>query len=268
MKKSKILAPALAILCLSTAASVTGTVAWFASNNIVSATGMNVHANLPSSLVIADTIAHLSTRSIALDYASSATSLSPCTITSDDALPTDTVGTLQTIDSVNGGEIDQATGLPTAGTIVYKAATNGLDYVEYISYIASAGASIVSGYTLTAQIMNSRVGLTNTLKATSISFYVTPIDDSETYRGTLNLANLDAQKNDFTTEKTSVSIFTSTADGVIGTYNDVSGKALKIRMVVYFDGALLRDATHAFVASFDGDPAEVNLDVDFTGIYA
>lgn len=44
MKKTKIIIPALGLLLLSTAASVTGTVAWFAMNASVSATGMQITA--------------------------------------------------------------------------------------------------------------------------------------------------------------------------------------------------------------------------------
>ena len=44
MKKTKIVVPALGMLLLSTAASVTGTVAWFAMNSTVTATGMQVTA--------------------------------------------------------------------------------------------------------------------------------------------------------------------------------------------------------------------------------
>ena len=44
MKKTKIIIPALGLLLLSTAASVTGTVAWFAANGQVTATGMSVTA--------------------------------------------------------------------------------------------------------------------------------------------------------------------------------------------------------------------------------
>ena len=42
MKKTKVLVPAMGLLLLSTAASVTGTVAWFASQATVTATGMSV----------------------------------------------------------------------------------------------------------------------------------------------------------------------------------------------------------------------------------
>ena len=38
MKKSKIIVPALAIITLSTAASITGTVAWFTANRTASVT--------------------------------------------------------------------------------------------------------------------------------------------------------------------------------------------------------------------------------------
>ena len=44
MKKTKVIIPALGILLLSTAASVTGTVAWFSANSSVDATGMKVTA--------------------------------------------------------------------------------------------------------------------------------------------------------------------------------------------------------------------------------
>ena len=45
MKKSKILVPAVALLALSTAAATTGTVAWFTTNNSVSAATMTAHVN-------------------------------------------------------------------------------------------------------------------------------------------------------------------------------------------------------------------------------
>ena len=53
MKKTKILVPALGILALGMAASVTGTVAWFTQNAIATASGMAVYTKVPSSLYIA-----------------------------------------------------------------------------------------------------------------------------------------------------------------------------------------------------------------------
>ncbi len=55
MKKTKILAPALGILCLSMAASVTATVAWFSSNATVTAEGMTISAVTATNLFINNT---------------------------------------------------------------------------------------------------------------------------------------------------------------------------------------------------------------------
>lgn len=52
MKKTKIIIPALGMLLLSTAASVTGTVAWFAMNSTVTASGMNIQAKSDSAYLV------------------------------------------------------------------------------------------------------------------------------------------------------------------------------------------------------------------------
>ena len=56
MKKTKVIIPALGMLLLSTAASITGTVAWFSANQTVTASGMNIQATSGSAyLVISET---------------------------------------------------------------------------------------------------------------------------------------------------------------------------------------------------------------------
>ena len=54
MKKTKVIIPALGILLLSTAASVTGTVAWFSMTDTVTASGMLVQAKAEQGIVIAN----------------------------------------------------------------------------------------------------------------------------------------------------------------------------------------------------------------------
>lgn len=57
MKKTKIIVPALGMLLLSTAASVTGTVAWFSVSNKAQVSGMSVKTKVQSNMLIAaDTI--------------------------------------------------------------------------------------------------------------------------------------------------------------------------------------------------------------------
>ena len=55
MKKTKIIVPALAVLLLSTAASVSGTVAWFSMNTAIKVDGMSVKTKVGSNLQIAQT---------------------------------------------------------------------------------------------------------------------------------------------------------------------------------------------------------------------
>lgn len=52
-KRTKVMAAAIAMMTLSTAASITGTVAWFTANNIVSAQNMTINATSEKGIVIA-----------------------------------------------------------------------------------------------------------------------------------------------------------------------------------------------------------------------
>lgn len=53
MKKSKIVAPALAMIAFATAASITGTVAWFTANNSVNVSGMTFQTKVSDNIMIA-----------------------------------------------------------------------------------------------------------------------------------------------------------------------------------------------------------------------
>ena len=58
MKKTRIVIPALGLIALSTAASITGTVAWFSANQTISISGMQVKTKVGNNLLIAgDTLA-------------------------------------------------------------------------------------------------------------------------------------------------------------------------------------------------------------------
>jgi len=53
-KKLRVMAAAIAMLTLSTAGAVTGTVAWFTANNVVNASGMQIQAEAENGIVIAN----------------------------------------------------------------------------------------------------------------------------------------------------------------------------------------------------------------------
>lgn len=62
-RKSKLMAAAVALLGFSTAATVTGTVAWFTAANTVSVSGMNIQAEAEQGIVIAKELASYSDES-------------------------------------------------------------------------------------------------------------------------------------------------------------------------------------------------------------
>ena len=81
--KSKVIIPALAMIALSTAASATGTVAWFAANNSVTATGMSFTASASANLFIgASTITDINNLTTAtINLNTNFPAIKPCTLT-------------------------------------------------------------------------------------------------------------------------------------------------------------------------------------------
>ena len=69
MKKTKVIIPALGILLLSTAASVTGTVAWYAANSTVTANGMKIKATIDSNFLAISKTESLSEHLSSVDLA-------------------------------------------------------------------------------------------------------------------------------------------------------------------------------------------------------
>ncbi len=101
MKKTKIVIPALAVLLLSTAASVSGTVAWFSMNNKVSVTGMSVTTKVSSSILISGTNADAASYGDQLNQVRSGV-LEP-------ASSVDGIGFYYTTDAVTSGDAKQDT---------------------------------------------------------------------------------------------------------------------------------------------------------------
>ena len=224
MKKTKILVPALAVLALGMAASVTGTVAWFAANNVVNANGMQIQSTTPSSLAISKVIVDGTGigKETAIDYETAAGTnvLNPAShfhgfAENEDDDTTYETGTLYTV--TNGNDIDPATGLALRyvesnhlGTdaknnntdaatpdgyrdLTYGAASlQAKNYVDYTCYVASVGQAIqikTGGY-LRAAI--NWTGITQTTKAATVDFWVKAegsnqnTTDLGAYMGSLN----------------------------------------------------------------------------------
>ena len=145
MKKTKIIVPALGILLLSTAASVTGTVAWFTTNNTVTASSMTVKAVVSGNLFIKEgmNVAYANINAISADITMSALALQPADInfadgSADVRIPlTYAESKAPTIDSAGQAATWSSVGLITATT---KADTT-------VNYVATAFVSLANKQT-------------------------------------------------------------------------------------------------------------------------
>lgn len=206
MKKTKILIPAMSVLALGMAAAVTGTVAWFSANNVVTATGMTFKSVTPSSLAIGKQLTSTGIgQATAIDYTLdengdpienlTTAALNPTShwhATEENPLGVeDTEGGFYTV--TNGEFIDPITGLaaaevtnsnPAAGSpyqgfekINFGALPEGLEsnyYLDYTCYIASVGEGIdigTGGY-LRATPSITTTGTNDTIHAATIDFVV------------------------------------------------------------------------------------------------
>jgi len=272
MKKSKILAPALAILCLSTAASVTGTVAWFAANNVVSAKNLTVHANTQASLIISEafpttgnlTSVSFTDESLGLNAASRWNGTAEIT-----------GGILQTV--TNGDAIDPATGLargeadPQHADLVYAAGTADQNWKDYVVYIASASEERVLGATEYLEASVAFTGASKTTYATSVDFHVALGDVAGLgdFKDTINAAGTVASANHgafvaATGTKFEAELLTGVAEDSPAIPVAASAtEGLKITMRVYIDGALQNSETSAYVLTDDPNYSSITMNVTF-----
>lgn len=265
MKSYKKIVPAIAMLVISAITLTSASYAWFSMNRQVTATGMNVTVKSESSLVIANELGDVGVGTKTThSFTTSTSALIPATHN------TSFTGTCLQYNTTASG-IDAAKG---TGTVSLATAVNTETekyYVDYVVYIASAGSqlAIPAGQNLNVSIASTAPEtLGDTLKATSVDFYVeedsgsgtdvTPSSDS--FKGTLNLAGFDATVNDFSTTKTAIPLLTDTK---IIPPNKSTTDYLKVTMRVYFDGALLQGSDQCFVYSDTIDTNQVNFDATF-----
>lgn len=255
---------AIAMVLVAALALGSSTYAWFAANNKVSATNMQVTATTSQSLVITnDALPSASTGTITVASSDvSATQLIPAT--HDSTWATYSTGLKY---NNNPGNVSASTGLVETGKteLTFLPAVNDgstLYYKDYIVYIAASGGAL-TGQDIKISLQNSVV---NTLPgATSIDFYyasvtatgtITPSTDS--YVGTLNLAGIIPTSTDGTGEHKDITISNVT----IPQAN--SAAAIAVLMRVYVDGALHDSATTTYVKNIDVAEVEgQTLAVDF-----
>ena len=127
MKKTKIVIPALAVLLLSTAASVSGTVAWFSMNTSINVSGMTVKTKVSSNLQIAVTNAEANYSNDDLEQAR-ATYLEPAS-------------------TINGQNYFYTTDADGSGVAKPKGTAGATTYIAYNENATPAVASANAGKT-------------------------------------------------------------------------------------------------------------------------
>lgn len=257
MKKTKVIIPALGILLLSTAASVTGTVAWFSANSTVNANGMKVKATTSEALVINSTTPVATATSIS--FTSDASTLSPAT--HDSTYDTYTTG-LKFVK--NQENVDPATGVATAP--VFEDAINHAPntyYVDYVAYIASAGAAmsdklVTFNFDAATQTYVGGLatdGTKDTEKAFSVDIYMESVAGASADLGinATNYVGKIAFKND---AKDSAS-----KDRVAIPQNGTQSSYLRVIFRVYLDGDLEKSSGQKYVYTDKVDVTEVNFGI-------
>lgn len=255
MKKSKIIIPALAMLVMSSAAAVTGTVAWFTMNTTASAEGMSVAAKTNGSLVVKEIAAQnaelpgVGDRATKVIFGSTNHAFYPSTHDLS-------IGTATGLRRVSNGmavNFETGTAMNSTTTLNYTAVANGENdyYFDYGLFVCGDGLAMPN-QKLTISISTPTALALNMYNALSVDFYgavvstpTYPDVSSTNYIGTLNLAG---RANVYQNDANSIARPTGAiTTGVTSIQNDTafeipksgSGSAYSIRMRVYFDGELI-----------------------------
>ena len=280
MKKSKIIIPALAMLVMSTAATVTGTVAWFTMNATATAEGMVVAAKTSGSLIVKENVkgqvdSNEQPLTAALPGANDKATKVVFDSTPHAFYPSThdlAIGTATGLRRVsNGMEVNFETGTAKGSTkLSYEAVptTDKADYYfDYGLFVAADGLQM-DNQKLKLSISAATALTLNMYNALSVDFYGAVLNSADyptvgsgTYIGTLNLAskkNTMADDNGVSRPTGAVSEgngSTPNLDYVETTAFNIpksgSGSAYSILMRVYFDGELIDVSKTGFQAAYE-----------------
>lgn len=246
MKKMRRLIPAFAMLMVAAIMLSTASFAWFTMGTYATATGMSVQAEAASSLLIINASRAGNDVALAFKEASNAATFEAAQINLKPATSLENAAGTVAPETTNGlvtladaTKVNTASGVAT-DEATFVAAAAGVNYVDYVAYIASAGVAIPN-QTLSATVSLLDTGLgANINNAITIDFWVATTAEGE-YDDTeesVNLYTVNSQtatpkevKVDLATELEIPAAFTDEESGTEAGY-------IKVIMRVYFDGAL------------------------------
>ena len=260
MKKTKIIIPALGMLLLSTAASVTGTVAWFSANASVKATGMSVQAKASESLVISKTMPVGG--DVVVNFTDTVAPLTP--ITYDENGTTSKykyVTNTEAVDPNTGFALDADNAPLLYAWPTAASDSSGTYYHDYVVYIASAGVAQTNKKILASITFDNPTYTQNAVTVAFNSFEFTYAEGTSE-----ELALQPATLEQFV----AVTPVSASLEGVAvspvftSIPLNTSNKAIAVLMRVYVDGALKESATEAYVRSTRVNLDELGIEVSFT----
>lgn len=271
MKKTKIIVPALGVLLLSTAASVTGTVAWFSMNNFVTAEGMNVTAKAENGIVISNAAAAngswkdsaLSTRTatLAVKPTSTATGATWVHSTSNDSADANTENDYELL----------TTAVDT---------TSGAGYVDdnnHTGYDANDGEGYVADSVYYAMhsfyIKSSAEAITKPLYITNVKATLPTTQNSEALNKALRV--LVRLNSDASTAKVYSPIYAAEGYSVATTSGKFSGEGAATKASVtpiaanQASDGLIASASQSFlnttIPASSGNPLQIDIYLYFEG---
>ena len=267
LTSKKMIISSVISLILSLALLGTASYAWLSMNKETTSNGMQLKVEVTPNLIIDDDSAALQDvdrpvdANFRVDFTNAATTLRPATHDTD--YTTYSTG-LKYV--TNPSEVSVTTGLAKSSGLTFANAANGTYkyYVDYTIYIASTGAAM-AGQDLTATlnpaavIANSSATAQDTLKATSIDFYLGSVA-SGNYKGTHNVDGYDNAENNYTTAKTTVTLVPNDSIPL-----NTDGY-LTVVMRCYVDGALLKSAGQAFINAATVATDDITVNVTFAAV--
>ena len=191
MKKSKIIVPALGLLLLSTAASVSGTVAWFTANSVTSITGMSFTTKVSSNLLIADDVIGSTAKLADEDFTDSLEQTKTAIL--EPVSTTDGRQFFYTTNAKADGDAtsDTYTAYTTQAAFATAYGQTGVATVlPYLDYVFQLKAVNVSNGTLDLKVTNLTLtygGTADGSKAYRVAFFVEDITSSNP-TGTLGVS--------------------------------------------------------------------------------
>lgn len=262
MKKTKIIVPALGVLLLSTAASVTGTVAWFSMNNFVTAEGMNVKAKAENGIVISNAAAANGS------WRDSATSLHTSTL---EVKPTSTATAATWVHSTSNDAADENTGNDYALLTTAVDSATGAGYVDENTNSAYDSATDSVYYSMHSfYIKSSAQAITNTLYITNVKATLPAPQNSENLNKALRV--LVRLSSDASTAKVYSPVYAAAGYSVATTAGTYAAATKASVTPIDASGAngLIATASQEFledqvIPANDGNPLQIDVYLYFEG---